>query len=83
MTRWKGAFGPGAVKAMGEAFDQAWAEIARNFGDCRLEIEVARLTLAEAVLSAAAEGSTDVAAIKADALHVMPADYRWCIRPAA
>jgi len=83
MTRSKGAFGPEAVKAMGGAFDQAWAEIAGNFGDSPFEIEGARLKLAEAVLSAAAEGSTDVAAIKAEALHVMLVCYRWHIRPAA
>jgi hypothetical protein len=83
MTRWKSAFEPEAVKAMGEAFDQAWTEIAGNFGENPLEIEGARLRLAEAVLSAAAEGSSDVAAMKADALHVMVVDHRPRIRPAA
>ena len=85
MTRSIGgaAFGPEAVKAMGQAFDQAWAEIAGNFGAGLLEIEVARLRLAEAVLSVAAEGSTDVAAIKADAVHAMLMDYTWGFRPAA
>jgi hypothetical protein len=83
MTRLKSAFGPEAVKAMGEAFDQAWAEIAGNFGDSPLQIEGARLRLAAAVLSSAAQSNTDVGAIKADALHVMLVDYRWRIRPAA
>jgi hypothetical protein len=78
-----GAFGPEALKAMGEAFDQTWAEIAGNFGDSPMQIEGARLRLADAVLCAAAEGSTDVAVIKADALHVMLVGYRWRIRPAA
>jgi hypothetical protein len=68
---------------MGEAFDQAWAEIAMNFGGSPLQIEGARLKLAEAVLTAVAEGSTDVAAIKVDALHAMLVDDHWCIRPAA
>jgi hypothetical protein len=68
---------------MGKGFDQVWAEIAGNFGDSPVGIKAARLRLAEAVLSAAAEGNTDVAAMKADALRVMLVDYRWCIRPAA
>ena len=46
-------------------------------------MEGARLKLAEAVLSAAAEGSADVATIKIDAFHVMIVDYHLCIRPAA
>jgi hypothetical protein len=68
---------------MGEAFDQAWAVIAGNFGGSPLEIEGARLRLAAAVLSAAARGTTDVAAITAGAIHVMLVDCRWRIRPAA
>src|SRR5262249_14415667 len=34
VRQWIGGavFGPEAVKAMGQAFDQAWAEIAQNFG---------------------------------------------------
>src|SRR3974377_866110 len=39
------SFGPEAVKAIGEAFDQAWAEIAGNFGNIPAEIEGARLRL--------------------------------------
>jgi hypothetical protein len=35
------AFGPEAIKAMGEAFDQAWIEVAANFGS-PLEVEKAR-----------------------------------------
>ena len=85
MTRQIGgaAYGSEAVRAMGQAFDLAWVEIAGNFGAGLLEIEAARLRLAEAVLSVAAEGSTDVAAIKADAVHAMLMDYPWGIRPAA
>jgi hypothetical protein len=85
MIRWTGgaAFGPEAVKAMGQAFDQAWAEIAGNFGASLLEVEAARLKLAEAVLSVAAEGSTDVAVLKNNALHWMLMDYGWGFRSAA
>ena len=70
------AWGPETVKAMGEAFDQAWTEIAGNFGDSPVEIEVARSKLANAMLSLATEGSTDVAALKAGALQAMAMEYR-------
>jgi hypothetical protein len=33
------AFGPETVKAIGQAFDQAWPEIARYFGNSAVEIE--------------------------------------------
>jgi hypothetical protein len=85
MTRWIGgaAFGPEAVKAMGQAFDQAWAEVAGNFGASLVEVEAARLRLAEAVLSVAAKGSTDVAALKYAALRWILIDDRLGIRSAA
>jgi len=77
------AFGPETLKALGEAFDQAWAQIAGNFGDTPLQVENARLRLAEALLSIATEGSMDVAALKAGALQAMALDYRSGIRPTA
>jgi len=77
------ALGPETLKAVGEAFDQAWAQIARNFGDNPTQVENARLRLAEAMLSIATEGSTDVAALKAGALQAMALDYRSGIRPTA
>ena len=43
------SFGPDTLKAMGEAFDEAWAQIAGNFGE--VQVENARLRLAEAVVS--------------------------------
>ena len=76
-------FGPEALEAMGQAFDQAWAEIAGNFGGSLVEVEAARLRLAEAVLSVAAEGSTDVAALKNGALRWILVDCRLGIRSAA
>jgi len=75
------SFGPETVRAMGQAFDQAWAEIAGHFGDSPTQIEIARLKLAEALLSVATDGSTDVAALKAGALQAMALDYRSGIRP--
>ena len=77
------AFGPATLKAMGEAFEQAWAQIAGNFGDSPTQLENARLRLAEALLSVATEDSTDVAALTAGALQAMAMDYRSGIRPIA
>jgi hypothetical protein len=67
------SFGPEALKAIGEAFNAAWAEIAGNFGGT--QVDNARLRLAEAVLSVATEGSTNVAELKAGALQAMALDY--------
>ena len=35
------SFGPDALKALGQAFDEAWKEIAANFGNEPAEIESA------------------------------------------
>ena len=75
------AFGPETLRAMGQAFDQAWTEVAGNFGNSPVEIEGARLRLAEAMLSVAREDSTDVAALKAGALQAMAMEYRSGIPP--
>lgn len=75
------SFGPETFKAMGQAFDLAWAEIAGNFGDSLTQIESARLRLAEAMLSIASDGSIDVKALKDGALQAMALDYRSGIRP--
>jgi hypothetical protein len=75
------SFAPATLKIIGQAFDEAWAEIAGNFGDNPTQVENARLRLAEALLSVATEESTDVAAFKRGALQVMALDYRSGIRP--
>jgi hypothetical protein len=75
------SYEPETVKAMGEALDQAWAEIAGNFGNTPGQVENARLTLAEALLSVATDGCTDVAVLKAGALQAMAMDYRSGVRP--
>jgi hypothetical protein len=75
------SFGPAALKIIGQAFDEAWAEIAGNFGDNPIQVDNARLRLAEALLSVATEESTDVAALKRGALQAMALDYRSGIRP--
>lgn len=73
------AYGPATVKAMGEAFDRAWAEIEPNFTG-PAQIEAARVRLAEAMLSITVEGAHDVEALKDGALVAFDMDYRSGIR---
>jgi hypothetical protein len=70
------AFGPDALKAIGEAFDAAWAEIAGNFGNDPVVVDNARYRLAKALLSVASEDSRDVEVLKRGALEHMALDYR-------
>jgi hypothetical protein len=70
------SFGPEALKAIGEAFDAAWVEIAGNFGDDPAAIDEALLKLATALLSVATEESRDVDVLKQAALERMALDYR-------
>jgi hypothetical protein len=70
------AYGPQSVKAMGQAFDEAWVLIAGNFGTPQ-ETEIAKLLLAEAILSVATQGSCDVFALKSGALHALAMDYGY------
>jgi hypothetical protein len=70
------SFGPEALKAIGAAFDAAWAEVAGNFGNDPFDVEKARLRLAKALLSVANEDSRDVTVLKRAALQRMALDYR-------
>jgi hypothetical protein len=70
------SFGPEALKAIGEAFDAAWAEIAGNFGDDPEDVEKARQRLAKAMLSVASEDSREVGVLRRAALQRMALDYR-------
>src|ERR1700730_9431028 len=69
-------FGPDTLKIIGQAFDEAWKNIAGNFGENPLAIEAARLKLANAILSVANEGSRDVELLKNAALESIALDYR-------
>jgi len=70
------SFGPDALKAIGAAFDTAWADIADHFGNDPADIESARYTLATALLSVASEESRDVGVLKKAALLRLALDYR-------
>jgi hypothetical protein len=66
------SFGPAAIKAMGEAFELAWEQIASHFDSDPLVRDSARQSLAEAVLAAAAADSIpDVQPLKEASLRVM------------
>jgi hypothetical protein len=69
-------YGPEVLKVIGQAFDEAWAQIAGNFGDDSPDIEMARLRLANAMLSVADDDSRDAQALKQAALAQMALDYR-------
>lgn len=70
-----GCIGPEALKAICQAFDEAWQSIAGNFGSGPPSIEADRLQLANALLSVASEGSRDVEVLKRGALEAMALGY--------
>ena len=70
------SYGPEALKIMKQAFDEAWQQVAGNFGEETTDAEKARLRLARALLSIARENSRDVNALRRAALEQMALDYR-------
>jgi hypothetical protein len=70
------SFGPAALKTIGQAFDEAWTEIAGNFGNVPVDIDNARYQLANALLSICNEDSRDVEVLKRAALLRLALDYR-------
>ena len=70
------AFGPDALKAIGQAFDAAWSEIAGKYGNVPTDIDNARYRLASALLSVASEDCRDVEVLKRAALRTMLRSYR-------
>ncbi len=70
------SYGPEALKVIVQAFDEAWRDIAGNFGNDPRDVELARLKLANALLSVACEESHDVEALKNGALQAMALGYR-------
>jgi hypothetical protein len=59
-----------------QAADETWGEIAGNFGDDPDRVAVARLKLANAMLSVSDDDSRDVQVLKRAALQAMAKDYR-------
>jgi hypothetical protein len=75
------SYGPEALKAIGQAFDEAWLQIAGNFGDNPRDVEKARARLARALLSIADEDSRDVWVLRQAALEQMALDYKSGLEP--
>jgi hypothetical protein len=67
------SYGPETLKAMTQAFDQAWSVVSGNISQDASE--AARLRLANALLSVASEDSRDVVALKRKALEAMALSY--------
>ena len=69
-------YGPEALKVIEQAFDEAWRDIAGNFGDDPPDIEKARNRLARAILSIADDDSRSVSVLRQAALERMALDYK-------
>jgi hypothetical protein len=70
------SFGPEALKVIWQAFDEAWKQIAGNFGNDPDDIERARFRLASALLSVVQEDSRNVEVLTRAALETMALGYR-------
>jgi hypothetical protein len=70
------ALGPEALEVLGQTFDDAWQEIAGNFGSDPHEIEAARQKLANAFLAVAHGDLLDPQVLKRAALHRLALDIR-------
>src|SRR5688572_5637848 len=70
------SYGPEALKIVCHAFDDAWNDIAGNFGDDPGIIEAARLKLAHIILSFPHEKIRDAEQVKRSALQILALQYR-------
>ena len=70
------SFGPEALKAIGEAFDAAWAEVSGNFGDDMVDVDKARRRLAKALLSIANDGGSEASRTAADGARLQAPQLR-------
>ena len=69
------SFGPEGVKLISQAFDEAWEYIAGSFEESPAVQKSARSKLADAVLSIAAKGITDIEVLKTEALQTFMKDW--------
>ena len=76
----RASYGPEALRAMGLAFDQAWAEISGFSERDGQQSQIMRLKLAKALLNVARDNPLDVIALKNAALQSLAMDYRGAIR---
>jgi hypothetical protein len=66
-----GTYGPEQLKALGQAFDDAWGRIAPTVSKRRSAIEAARLALADVILGLAKNGNFDPQWLADTAVQVM------------
>jgi hypothetical protein len=67
------SYGPEVIKAMTQAFDEAWLAVAGNFSQGATE--AAKLRLAASLLSVASEGSRDVKGLTIRAITTLALSY--------
>jgi len=65
------AFEPDQLKALGQAFDDAWERIAPSVSNTPEAVEAARFALADIVLGLAKNGSLDPSWLAEAAVQVM------------
>ena len=70
------SYDPDALKIVCQAFDEAWANIAGNFGNDPPAIEAARLKLANIILSFPHTEIKDAEQIKSSSILIMALQYR-------
>jgi hypothetical protein len=66
-----GSYGPDQLKALGQAFDDAWARVAPTVSQRPKAIDAARLKLADIVLALAKNGNFDPRWLADTAVQVM------------
>jgi hypothetical protein len=69
-------YDPERLKVLFQAFDDAWEELAGDFGDNALAKQAARLKLANVVLDLGRDGGRDPEQIKNSALKTMARNRR-------
>jgi len=67
------SYGPDTLKALFQAFDEAWAVLAPRYGNDAPAISAGRIRLANIVLSLARNGSGDVDRLRETALQLYQA----------
>ena len=68
------SFGPDALRTIGQAFDQAWADVDDTF-TTPMAKEAARLFLANAILAVATNDSRDIDALRRHGLGALARKY--------
>jgi hypothetical protein len=70
------AYGPETLKLLYQAFDAAWESIAPNVGDDPQRVEIARIKLANAVLSFPIAEVRSAEQVKKSSLQIMALQMR-------